>query len=49
MTYARKGAVVPEVALVGEAVADEAELAFLDILLDGVEELFFGDLDHRTS
>jgi hypothetical protein len=29
---------------VGEAVADETELALLDVLLDGVEELLLGDL-----
>jgi hypothetical protein len=29
---------------VGEAVADISELALLDILLDGVEELILGDL-----
>jgi hypothetical protein len=29
---------------VGEAIANEAKLALLDILLDGIEELFFGDL-----
>ena len=40
-----EGAVVPEVALVREAVADVAQLALLDVLLDGVEGLFFGDLD----
>lgn len=40
----REGAVVPEVALVGEAVPHETELAFLDVLLDGVEGLLFGDL-----
>lgn len=28
----------------GEAVADEAKLALLNILLDGVEELLLGDL-----
>lgn len=28
----------------GEAVADKAKLALLDVLLDGVEELLFGDL-----
>jgi len=39
-----EGAVVPDVAFVGEAVADEAELAFLRVLLDGVERLFLGDL-----
>lgn len=39
-----EAAVVPEVSLVWEAVADEAELALLDILLDGVEGLLLGDL-----
>lgn len=39
-----EGTVVPEVALVGEAVADEAELALLGVLLDGVEGLLLGDL-----
>jgi hypothetical protein len=29
---------------VGEAVADEAELALLGVLLDGVERLVLGDL-----
>jgi len=43
-TYLREGTVVPEVALMGEAVADEAELALLDVLLDGVEGLLLGDL-----
>lgn len=42
--YLGESTVVPEVALVGEAVADEAELALLDILLDGVEKLLLGDL-----
>lgn len=46
-TYLGEGAVVPQVALVGEAVADEAELALLDVLLDGVEKLFFRDLALR--
>jgi hypothetical protein len=40
----REGTVVPEVALVGEAVPDIAELALLDVLLDGVEGLLLGDL-----
>ncbi len=35
----REGAVIPEVALVWEAVADEAKLALLCVLLDGVEGL----------
>jgi hypothetical protein len=30
---------------VREAVADEAQFAFLDVLFDRVEEFFFGDLD----
>ena len=41
----REGAIVPQVTLVGETIADIAELALLDILLDGVEELVLGDLD----
>ena len=28
----------------GEAVADESQLALLDILLDGIEELFLANL-----
>lgn len=44
-SYLGEGAVVPEVALVGKAVANEAELALLDILLDGVKELLLGDLE----
>lgn len=48
-SYLGEGAVVPEVSLVGEAVADEAELALLDILLDGVEELLLGDLGRCVS
>lgn len=43
-TYAGEGTVVPEVALVGEAVTDETELALLGVLLDRVEELLLGDL-----
>jgi hypothetical protein len=43
-TYTGEGTVVPEVALVGEAVADETELALLSVLLDGVEEVILGDL-----
>lgn len=40
----RESTVVPEVALVREAVADEAELALLGVLLDWVELLVLGDL-----
>ena len=43
----REGAIVPEVTLVGEAVADETELALLDILLDGVEQVCLTNL-HRN-
>lgn len=43
-SHLRKGTIVPEVALVGKAVSDEAEFALLDVLLDGVEELLLGDL-----
>lgn len=39
-----EGTVVPEVALVWEAVADESKLALLGVLLDGVELLILGDL-----
>lgn len=47
-SYLGEGTVVPQVALVGETVADVAELALLDILLDGVQELLFGDLWHPS-
>jgi hypothetical protein len=43
-SYLGEGAIVPEVTLVGEAVTDEAQLALLDILLDGVEKFLLGDL-----
>ena len=43
-THLGEGAVVPDVAVVGEAVADVAEAALLDVLLDGVEGLLLGDL-----
>ena len=46
-SYLGEGTVVPEVTLVGEAVADEAKLALLHILLDGVEKLLLGDLSSR--
>ena len=36
--YLREGTIVPEVTLVGEAVAHETEFALLDVLLDRVEE-----------
>jgi hypothetical protein len=43
--YLWEGAIVPEITLVWEAVADETKLALLDILLDWVEELLLGDLE----
>ena len=43
-TYAREGTVVPEVALVGEAVADETKLSLLDVLLNWIESFLLGDL-----
>ena len=39
-----EGAVVPEIAFVWEAVADEAQLALLRVLLDWVECLILRDL-----
>jgi hypothetical protein len=39
-SYLREGTIVPQVTLVGEAVADESKLALLDILLNRVEKLF---------
>lgn len=48
-THAGEGTVVPEVALVGETVTDEAQLALLDVLLDGVEELLLGDLEWKSD
>jgi hypothetical protein len=39
-SYLREGTVVPQVTLVGEAVADESKLALLDVLLNRVEKLF---------
>jgi len=49
LSYLGEGTVVPDIALVGEAVADEAELALLDVLLDGVELLLLGDLDTKMN
>ena len=43
-SHLREGTVVPEIALVGEAVPHVAQLALLDVLLDGVERLLLGDL-----
>jgi hypothetical protein len=43
-TYSWESTVVPEIALVREAVTDESKLALLDVLLDGVEPLLLGNL-----
>ena len=48
-TYSWKSTIVPEVTLVWEAVANKPELALLYILLDGVEELVFGNLYRAVS
>jgi len=39
-----KGAIVPDITVVREAVPDIAQLASLNVLLDRVERLFLGDL-----
>lgn len=48
-TYLREGTIVPEVTLVGEAVADETKLALLNVLLDGVEQVCLADLLRRIN
>lgn len=42
--YLGKGAIVPQIAVVWETVANVSELALFHILLDWVHGLFFGDL-----
>ena len=42
--YLWEGTVVPEVSLVWEAVADEAQLALLGVLENWVEGVLLGDL-----
>jgi hypothetical protein len=44
----RKSPVVPDVPVMGEAVADVAQAAFFGVLLDGVEELLLGDFHLRV-
>ena len=48
-THLRERAVVPDVAVVGEAVADVTQTALLHVLLDGVEGLLLGDLHLRVG
>lgn len=43
-TYLGEGAVIPEVTVVREAIADVSELALFYVLLDRVQGFFFGDL-----
>ena len=49
IAYLREGAVVPDVPVVGEAVADVTQAALLNVLLDGVEGLLLGDLHFRVG
>lgn len=43
-TYLGESTIVPDVTLVGEAVADKAKLALLGVLLDGVVSILLADL-----
>lgn len=45
----RKGTIVPQIAFVREAIADESKLALLDVLFDWVEEFLFGNLLRRCQ
>ena len=45
VTNLRKGTVVPNVTVVGEAVANEAQTTLLDVLFDGIERFLLGDLE----
>jgi hypothetical protein len=49
LTHLGECAIVPDVTMVGEAVAHKTETTFLDVLLDGVERLLFGNLHLRVS
>ena len=44
-----EGTVVPDVSVVREAVVHKAELALLDVLLDGVERGGLVDLDWKRK
>jgi hypothetical protein len=48
-SYLREGAVIPEVTLVRETIANETELSLLYVLLDRVEKLLLRDLIERTG
>lgn len=43
-TYLGESTIVPDVTLMGEAVADKSKLALLGVLLDGVVSIFLADL-----
>jgi hypothetical protein len=45
MTRLGEGTVVPNIAVVREAVAHETESTLLDVLLDGVQGFLLGDLE----
>ena len=45
--YLREGAVVPQITFMREAIPNESELAFFNILLDGVELFVLGNLGQR--
>ncbi len=45
VAYLGKGSVVPEITLVGKAIANVAKLALLDILLDRIQLFLLADLN----
>lgn len=47
VSYLGKGAVVPEVAFMGETVTNIAELALLNVLFDWVQGFLLGDLSQQ--
>ena len=49
VTYSWEGTVVPEIALVREAVSNKSQLALLNILLDRVEEFLLRDLSQVSQ
>lgn len=50
ISYLGKATIIPEVAFVGKAIANVAKLALLDVLFDGVQWFFFGNLHgHQIS
>ena len=49
LTNLRECTVVPDITVVGEAVANEAQTTLLDVLLDGIEWLLLGDLEFSVG